>query len=104
MSEPYEEEMLQRARWLCENRGEEEICLDKAHEVKFRSFRFGRLSASIDERTDQVRVALKFEGIDGSWLIYYESIDGGPIFRTEAYKEAVEIMRPLMLLDDLADV
>jgi len=106
MSEPYEEEMLNRARWLCDNRGEREIRLDKAHDVPFKAFRSDRLSLAIEVASDQVQVAMTFEWISVAWLIYYVEpwAPDESIFRTKHYQECVELMRGLMLLDDLADV
>ena len=103
--EPFEEEMLKRARWLCENRGEREIRLDKAHEVPFRVFKTDRLSLSIEESADQVQIALKHEEKLGMWLIYYAAHPPDEsIFKPEHYEECAKLMRPLMVLDDLADV
>lgn len=105
MSEPFEDEMLRRARRLVENRGEREIRLDKAYDVPFKVFKTDRLSLAIDSRNDRLSVAMTFAGISGSWLIYYVAQPHNEsIFRPEHYEKCAELMRSLMLLEDLANV
>jgi len=105
MSDPFEEEMLRRARQLCVTRGRRIVKVDKAYDVPYHAFKDDRLSVSIRESTNQVEVAMTLEWISGSWLIYY--VDpyqpSESIFRPEHYEEAVELMRQMMILEDLAD-
>jgi len=107
MSEPYEEEMLRRARRLVEAYGDRTSKVDKAYDVWFRSYRVGDLYLEIREADDKVLVSLRnMGGAGGIWAVYYPNM-GFPndsVYKPEHYQECVELMRPLMVLDDLADV
>jgi hypothetical protein len=105
-SEPYEEEMLQRARILCETRGTLEMMDEKGRSIPFMVFRTDRLRLAIDTRTNEIQIGLRNEVGVGLWAIYHVDTSLGQysVFKPERYQECVELMRPLMVLDDLADI
>ena len=104
MSESIEQEMLRRARTLCETRGKR---VDRLHHDWFRDYRADRLHLSIREEDDQVLVCLSPIGSINDWAVYYPDLDpadDNSIYLSEQYEECVELMRAVMVLDDLADV
>ena len=107
MSEPFEEEMLQRARQLVTTRGKR---VDRGHHDWFLAYQADRLYLSIREDDDKVGVHLKHPDKVGVWAIYYVDLDhvigvtSESIYQPEHYEECVKLMRALLVLDDLADV
>jgi len=108
MSEPFEEEMLQRARQLVTTRGKR---VDRGHHDWCLFYKSGRIHLSIREDDDQtIRVALELLGKVGIYTIYYPDLDhdigqtSESIYMPQHYEECVMLMQALLVLDDLADV
>ena len=107
LSDPHEEEMLRRARILVETRGKR---VDRGDHDWFWTYRSGRLHLSIRECDDKVSVSLKLRDKPGVYTIYYIDLDHDiganteSIFMFQHYKECVDLMEGLMILDDIANV
>lgn len=104
MSESVKEEMLRRAGHLARSQGLYDLIFDGAHY----HVEHGKIAATVMEKDGRVSVYLKRP--TGSYqLIYHEDYNTDPdgddsIFKPERYQEALDELRGIQVLSDLADV